>query len=58
MEEATKKEIVDICRDAYKKPHDGDYKYYKDLAFYIKKEIEKKNAGAWHIIVGKIKLLI
>ena len=33
MEEATRKDIVDVCRDAYKKQHDGELKYYKDLAF-------------------------
>ena len=55
MPEETRKFVVDSCREAYKKQHDGELKYYKDLAIHIKKTLDKKEgmAGAWHIIVGK-----
>lgn len=53
MEEATRKEIVDTCRDAYKRQHDGEFKYYKDMAQHIKKTLDQKQTGAWHIVVGK-----
>ena len=33
--------------------HDGELKYNKDMALYIKHELEKKVPGGWHIIVGK-----
>ena len=33
--------------------HDGELKYNKDMALYIKHEVEKKFQGSWHIIVGK-----
>lgn len=33
--------------------HDGELKYHKDMALYIKHEMEKKQQGSWHIIVGK-----
>ena len=37
--------------------HDGELKYYKDMAQYIKKELEEKLADSkfndsWHVIVG------
>ena len=32
--------------------HDGELKYYKDMALYIKHEMEKKQQGSWHVIVG------
>ena len=54
MEEATRKDIVDVCRDAYKKQPDGELKYYKDLACHIKKTLDQKYPGAWHIVVGKV----
>ncbi len=52
MEEQTRKDIVDVCRDAYKRQHDGEFKYYKDLAFHIKKTLDAKYSGAWHVVVG------
>ena len=59
--------IVQACRDAYSKcnpqringvemQHDGELKYFKDMAAYIKKRIEEdeKGTSGWHVIVGKI----
>ena len=31
---------------------DGDLKYYKDMAEHIKKLIDEKYGGSWHVIVG------
>jgi len=55
MEEETRKFVVDTCREAYKRQHDGELKYYKDLAIHIKHTLDKsaKVPGAWHVIVGK-----
>ena len=60
MPEEIRKFVVDSCREAYKKQHDGELKYYKDLAIHIKKTLDKKEgmAGAWHIIVGKSSLTL
>ena len=33
--------------------YDGELKYYKDMALHIKHEMEKKQLGSWHVIVGK-----
>jgi hypothetical protein len=38
--------------------HDGELKYYKDMALYVKQEMEKKQLGSWHIIVGKFRALL
>jgi hypothetical protein len=34
--------------------HDGELKYYKDMALHVKHEMEKRkeNFGGWHVIVG------
>ena len=32
--------------------HDGELKYYKDMAIYIKGELEAKLNDSWHVIVG------
>ena len=34
--------------------HDGELKYFKDMAGYIKKciEEEEKGTSGWHVIVG------
>lgn len=42
MEEETRKAIVDTCRDAYKRQHDGEFKYFKDMACHIKKTLDQK----------------
>jgi hypothetical protein len=57
MEEQTRKDILDVCREAYKKQHDGELKYFKDMAYHIKKTLDVKIPGAWHIVVGKFILL-
>ena len=41
MEEETRKFVVDTCREAYKRQHDGELKYYKDLAIHIKHTLDK-----------------
>ena len=35
--------------------HDGELKYFKDMALHIKKQIEEQEKGTsgWHVIVGK-----
>ena len=37
--------------------HDGELKYFKDMAGHIKKQIEEqdkdKGTSGWHVIVGK-----
>ena len=41
--------------------HDGELKYFKDMALHIKHEMEKKQYGSWHVIVGmyhKVILLV
>ncbi|CDW85199.1 dynein light chain type [Stylonychia lemnae] len=58
---------IEICREAYSKQHldsfkllitnlemqhDGELKYFKDMALHIKHEMEKKQQGSWHVIVG------
>ena len=32
--------------------HDGELKYYKDMANQIKKALEEKLEDSWHVIVG------
>ena len=34
--------------------HDGELKYFKDMASYVKKRIEdeEKGASGWHVIIG------
>ena len=55
MAEETQVEVVSICKEAYKMQHDGDFKYYKDMAIYVKTQLDKKVGGSWHIIVGKLQ---
>ena len=35
--------------------HDGELKYFKDMACHIKKQIEEQEKGTsgWHVVVGK-----
>ena len=35
--------------------HDGELKYFKDMAGFVKKRIEEdeKGTSGWHVIVGK-----
>ena len=32
--------------------HDGELKYFKDMAFFVKKALEEKFEDSWHVIVG------
>ena len=36
MSEEDQKIVVETCKEAYKKQHDGDFKYYKQMAIFIK----------------------
>ena len=62
MNEDVRKAVVDVCKDAYKRQNDGEFKYFRDMAQYIKKTLDKDKereiAGAWHVVVGKSKLSI
>ena len=44
------------CFSLIEMQHDGELKYFKDMASYIKKRIEddEKGTSGWHIIVGKL----
>ena len=53
MKEEMQEIIVNTCREACKKHHDGDLKYYKTMAIYVKDQLDKKLEGSWHICVGK-----
>ena len=39
--------------------HDGELKYFKDMASYVKKRIEdeEKGTSGWHVIIGKYLIL-
>ncbi len=36
MGEDWKAEVVTIAKDSCKMLHDGEFKYYKDMAYYVK----------------------
>ena len=36
MKEEHQKIVVETCKEAFKKQHDGEFKYYKSMAKYIK----------------------
>jgi hypothetical protein len=56
MDEEDQAMIVEVCKEAYKKLHDGEFKYYKEMAKYIKEQVDKKKnqLPQYHIIVGKL----
>ena len=54
MEEEQKKEILTIARQACKKHNDGELKYYKTMAIYVKEELDKKLGSSWHVCIGKL----
>ena len=54
MAEETQIEVVQICKEACKMQLDGDLKYYKDMAIYVKTQLDKKVGGSYHVIVGKL----
>ena len=65
MQEDIRKQVVDVCRDAYKRQHDGEFKYFKDLAMHVKKSLDndlkddmgqRTLDGAWHVVVGKFAM--
>ena len=54
MSEEDQAMVVEAAREACKKHHDGEFKYYKTMAIYIKEQLDKKLGGSWHICVGKL----
>ena len=48
--------MVGVAREACKKHHDGELKYYKSMAIYVKEQLDKKLGGSYHICVGKLLL--
>ena len=54
MTEELQTDIVSTCKEACKMQHDGEFKYYKDMAIYVKTQLDKKLGGSWHVIVGKL----
>ena len=46
---------MNTAKEACKKHHDGELKYYKTMAIYVKEQLDKKLEGSWHIIVGKLQ---
>ena len=55
MVEETQEIVIEAAREACKKHHDGELKYYKTMAIYVKDQLDKKLGGSWHIIVGKLR---
>ena len=53
MNDETKREVIEVCREACKMQHDNELKYYKDMAIHIKGVLDKNLGGSFHIIVGK-----
>ena len=47
---------METCKEAFKKQHDGEFKYYKSMAKYIKEQVDKKIGPSYHVIVGKLHL--
>ena len=54
MLEDTQTQVVNTCREACKKHHDGELKYYKTMSIYVKEQLDRKLGGSWHICVGKL----
>ena len=46
-----------VAREACKKHHDGELKYYKTMAIYVKEQLDQKLGNSWHICVGKLSPL-
>ena len=44
-----------VAREACKKHHDGELKYYKTMAIYVKEQLDQKLGNSWHICVGKLQ---
>ena len=56
MPEELQETVVNTAREACKKHHDGELKYYKSMAIYVKESLDKKLGGSWHICVGKLQI--
>ena len=56
MPEEVQEVVVTAAREACKKHHDGDLKYYKAMATYVKMQLDKKLGPSWHIVVGKLQI--
>ena len=41
MSEETQASVVATCKEACKMQHDGEFKYYKDMAIYVKTKLDK-----------------
>ena len=54
MQEEMQETVINTAREACKKHHDGELKYYKTMAIYVKEQLDKKLGGSWHICVGKL----
>ena len=55
MSEEMQEVVINTAREACKKHHDGELKYYKTMAIYVKEQLDKKLEGSWHICVGKLQ---
>ena len=44
-----------VAREACKKHHDGELKYYKTMAIFVKEQLDAKLGNSWHICVGKFR---
>ena len=53
MLEETQEVVMAVAREACKKHHDGELKYYKTMAIYVKEQLDQKLGNSWHICVGK-----
>ena len=52
MEPDRKNKCIDLAKEAYKKKYDQEIKYYKDMAEFMKNDLDKTLTGSWHVIVG------
>ena len=58
MPEETKEVVIATAREACKKHHDGELKYYKTMAIYVKEQLDKKLGPSWHLVVGKLQIFV
>ena len=58
MQEEMQNIVTNTAREACKKHHDGELKYYKTMAIYVKEQLDKKLGGSWHICVGKLHFML
>ena len=53
MDDETAEIAYEICREAYKMQHDGELKYFKDMASFVKTSMEEKVENTcWHVVAG------